>query len=690
MMENPLLETIYSHRLSATPFHLIKTEHFKPALELSLKSAYEEVDKIRKSIEPPTFENTILAMDFAQERIEFVTNVYFNLFNAESDAKFRALAQEITKSIAEFENSLFTDEEIFSKVKKIYEIECLNKEKPIPDFNDEKNMELCERYRYTEKIYKSFIRNGVMLSPDDKVILREIDRELSALRPVFSNNVADGTNAFELYVTDENDVEGIPPNILEEAANRARQKGKDKGWLLTLQISCLMPVITHCKNRKTREVMQTAYASRNYNDSFDNQYIVRRILDLRYQRAVLLGYQTYAHYVLEERMLQRPEYVYDFMEKIYAMYYPLAKAEYEEVISYAKESDGITDFKFWDFNYYAAKLKEEQYQLDLEQLRPWFRYEAVLDGMFQLAGQLFSVKISQVYDVPVYNSDVTTWEVHDKNGNYLGLMYLDMFPRPTKRGGAWMNTLMDQGLYSDGMKRPHVIVAASLSPSQDGTPSLLSFDEIRILFYQFGYALHSLLSKCHYRNLSGHKVLWDFLELPSQVMIKLLGEKDVLRTLSRHYIKGECLSDSVLEKILEEREFLVNNNILGQLRFASLDLDLHVVNPATIEDIDDFENASIEKYRILPITQGSNITCQFSHIFASGYAVGFYSYLWGEILGDEVWSLAKENGFIDDKVLHNFRDIVLSHGNAVHPMDMLLALKGNHSNQSSFIITDNS
>lgn len=687
-MSNPLLEKENKHRLQAIPFDRIKTEHFMPAVEETLKIARENFEKIRTNTEPPTFDNTIMAMDFCDEQLDYVSSIYFNLLGAESDAELKALAQQISPMLAEFSSSIMTDELIFKRVKAVYEQECLGREKPVPDFKNKEQMQLCERYRYVEKVYKSFIRNGAMLSPEDKKKLTEIDMELSKLSPKFSDNVLDATNAFELHLTDPSEVEGIPESALQAAEYRAKQKGKEGGWLFNLQMPNLIPVLTYCKKREIREKMQKAYASRAFNDKFDNQENIKRTLELRAERAKLLGYETHAHYVLEERMALNPQAASEFLEKIYDIAYPAAKAEIEELKAFAKEMDGLVELMPWDYSYYSTKLKEKKFQFDPEQLRPWFKLENVFEGLFLIVNKIYGITLKQVNDVPVYHKDVTTWEVYAEDGGFLGLLYLDMFPRETKRGGAWMNGLKGQGLYSDGMKRPHVINVANLTPSTDVQPSLLRLDEVRTIFHEFGHALHGLLSDCRYKALAGPNVLWDFVELPSQIMENWLLEKEALNLFAKHHETSELLPDELLDKVLAARNFHAGNANLNQLRYALLDFAWHLKDPAEIGGVDEFEDEVIKRFLLMPQTPNSSISCSFAHIFAGGYSAGYYSYKWAEALEADAWSLIHEKGIFNQEVTYAFRDIILSKGNSVHPMDLFDAFRGREPDPDALLKRD--
>ncbi len=685
---NPLLDRQKRGRLQSIPFPEIRTEHFLPAVEATLAEARNHIENLRVNPEEPDFENTILALDFADEHLEYVTSIYYNLLSAESDAQFKALAQQISPKLAEFSSSITTDEVIFSRIQKVYEAECQNKMKPEPDFSNPEQMRACERYRLTERMYKSFIRNGALLNPKQKKRLTEIDMELSKISPKFSENVLNATNAYELHLTQPEEVEGIPESALQAAAFRAKQKGKEGGWLFNLQAPNLIPVLTYCKNREVREKIFRRSVSRCFGDEFDNRQNIKRTLELRNERAQLLGYETHAHYVLEDRMAEKPLTALDFLEKIYNVAYPAAKQDVDEIRLLAKEMDNLEELKPWDSAYYANKLKENRFAYDPEQLRPWFKLEAVLEGLFLMAEKIFGIKLKQVHDIPVYHKDVTTWEVHDADEKYLGLLYLDMFPRETKRGGAWMSTLQGQGLFSDGIHRPQVLIVASLTPSTEEQPSLLRLDEVRTVFHEFGHALHSLLSECQYRPLAGANVLWDFVELPSQIMENWLLEKEALNLFATHYQTGEPLPDELLEKVIAAKNFQAGSANLNQLRYGFLDFNWHLAKPEEIDDIDKFEKSVIERCSILSPLPESSISCAFSHIFAGGYSAGYYSYKWAEALEADAWELFKEKGIFNHEVSADFRNIILSKGNAVHPMELFIAFRGRKPDPDAMLRRD--
>jgi len=687
---NPLLNSKNDHRLKAIPFPEFKTEHFLPAIEEGLKLAKAEIAALKNNPEPPTFENTIQELDLNGELLDYVSTVYFNLLSAESDDAHKALAQQISPLLAEFGSSISTDPEIFKRVKAVYEAEVDGKPKPnIPaNLNDKEALKRAERYRLTERTYKSFIRGGAMLNDADKKRLTEINMQASQLSPKFSDNVLAATNKWELHITDAKDVEGIPENSLKAAAFMAKKKGKEDGWLFSLQPSSLMPVLTYCKNRDIRQKIHSAYASRAFKDEFDNQEIIKQSLKLRAEKAKLLGFKTHADFVLADRMAESLETATDFLEKIYSIAYPAALNEVEEVKAFAKELDGLEELMPWDFGYYSNKLKEQRYAYDPEELRPWFKVENVLEGLFVVTGKIYGIKVKQVFDVPVYHPDVTTWEVYDAEDAFLGLVYMDLFPRETKRGGAWKTSFQGQGLHREGLRRPHVSIVASLTPSTDEQPSLLTMNEARTVFHEFGHALHSLLADGYYKGLSGTSVLWDFVELPSQIMENWLLEEEALNLFARHYETGELLPQELLDKVIAARNFQAGTANINQLRYGLMDFAWHTANPEEIVDVDAFEKAAVERFRLLPSIEGSNVSCSFAHIFAGGYSAGYYSYKWAEALEADAWSLFLEKGIFSSEVANAFKKYILARGNAFHPMDLFVAFRGRKPDPDALLKRD--
>ncbi|MBP7204978.1 MAG: M3 family metallopeptidase [Candidatus Cloacimonetes bacterium] len=687
---NPLLRPKNTHRLRAIPFDEIKTEHFLPAIEAALKTARSEIEALKNNPAAADFENTILALEFSGEQLDHVAGIYFNLLSAESDAEFKALAQQISPLLAEFNSSISTDAVIFARVKKVWEQEVEGRLKPeIPrDLGDRDQLKQAERFRLIDRVYQGFIRGGALLSGPDKQKLTEIAMESSQLSPKFSDNVLSATNAWELHITDPADVEGMPSGVLAGAAHLARAKGKEGGWLFNLQPSSMVPLLTYCKNRELRRQIQTAYASRAFRDDFDNQEIIKRALELRKQRADLLGFSTHADFVLADRMAESVDTATGFLEKIYSVAYPAAQKEFEEVKEFALKTDGITDFMPWDLGYYSNKLKEARYAYDPEELRPWFKVENVLEGLFLVAKKIYGIEVRQVHDVPTWHKDVSTWEVYGQEGDFLGLMYMDLFPRDTKRGGAWQTSFQGQGLYADGLRRPQVAIVASLTPSTEDQPSLLRLDEARTVFHEFGHALHSLLADGYYKGLSGTSVLWDFVELPSQIMENWLLEEEALNLFARHYETGEPLPKALLDKVIAAKNFQAGLANINQLRYAMLDFAWHTADPKQITDVDAFEKQATARFQIAPPIEGANISCAFAHIFAGGYSAGYYSYKWAEALEADAWSLFEQKGIFDPQVSGDFRRYILARGNAFHPMDLFVAFRGRKPDPDALLRRD--
>jgi len=675
---NPLLSLNSRHRLNAIPFDEIQTEHFLPAIQEALQEARQGIAAIKSDPAEPDFDNTILALDQNGELLDHVSTIYFNLLSAESDAQFKALAQQISPLLAEFQSQVSTDAEIFARVKQVYDDLVAGKAQPtLPDdLSDREQLVAAERFRLTDRTYQGFIRGGALLDPAGKNRLTEINMEASKLGPRFSDNVLSATNAFELYITDPTEVEGMPAGVLAAAEHLARQKGRESGWVFSLQPSSLIPFLTYCRNRELRQKLQSAYASRAYKDEFDNQDIIKRLIELRQERAALLGFDTHADFVLSDRMAGSLSAAQEFLESIYAVAFPAAQNEIAEVAEYARNEDGLDELRQWDLSYYSNKLKERRYAFDPEELRPWFKLENVLDGLFVLARKIYGIRVKQVRDLPVYHPDVSTWEVEDADGSYLGLMYLDLFPRETKRGGAWKTSYRKQGLHKQGMQRPHVSIVASLTPSTPQQPSLLRLEEVRTLFHEFGHALHTLLADGYFKGLSGTSVLWDFVELPSQIMENWLLEDEALSLFARHHQTGEPLPKELLDKMIAAKNFQAGIMNVNQLRYGMLDFAWHSTPAAQIGDVDEFERQATQRAQLLPRTEGSNISCSFAHIFAGGYSAGYYSYKWAEALEADAWSLFKEKGIFDPQVAKSFREKILARGNAFHPMELFIAFRG--------------
>ncbi|MBC8213620.1 MAG: M3 family metallopeptidase [Candidatus Marinimicrobia bacterium] len=661
-VNNPFLQE-NNLKYNVKPFDKIRTEHFMPAIESTMATAKENITVIKNNTATPDFENTILALETCSEDLDTIIGTYFNLYSAESDGQFKELAQRISPMMAEFSNNIILDEVLFEKVKSVYEnIDSLN-------LNN-------EQIRLTEKKYLGFVRNGANLDEIKKIELRKLNQELSKLSPQFSKNVLDATNDFELHITNKVELSGLPESALSAAENSAKLKGKDSGWLFTLQMPSWLPIMKYADNRKIRKAISTALGTLSVGGKFDNSGILKQIAKLKHAKAQLLGFESHADYTLQERMAKKTDVVMAFLDEVKETAMPTAKKDVAEVSLLAKELDDIDDFSSWDFIYYSEKLKQKKFDYDEEELRPYFKIENVFDGIFTIANKLYGITFKQLTDIPVYHSDVLVYEVTNDNGDFVGLFYMDMFPRETKRNGAWMTTFREQGLYKGEIIRPHVSIVANLTPSTPDKPSLLDLSEVRTIFHEFGHALHGLLSDCSYQSLASPNVYWDFVELPSQIMENWLLEKEALDIFAKHYETGETIPQEQIEKIKSVQHFNAGYQSTRQVTLGLIDMAWHTQDTSFVESVEDFENSIIEELRLLPKVEGANTSCSFGHIFGGGYSAGYYSYKWAEVLDADAFELFKEKGIFNQEIAESFKNNILSRGNTAHPMDLYLKFRG--------------
>ena len=658
---NPLLWKERIGKWAAIPFDKIKKEHFMPALKFGLEEAEKNIEMIRDNSDLPTFENTVLALEQCSPIVDEVSNIYFNLMGCESDDEFKALAQEIGPLLSQLHNKIMMDEKIFKRVSTIYE-------------SKGEHSYTKEELRLIETNYKSFVRNGVQLDDESKKRVLEIDMEMAKLSPQYGQNVLGATNAFELLITDKEELEGLPESAMQAAVYRAKKADKE-GWLFNLQFPSIQPILTYAKNRELRKKISLAYGSRAFKDKFDNQEFVKKIAQLRYERASILGYKTLAAYTLEERMAKKPETVHEFIDHLYDAAIPFAKEELKKLKELASE-DGIETFESYDFGFYSNLLKMRELQFDQEKIKSYFKMENVVNGLFIVAKKLYGLQFQKNTQLPVYHEDVTVYEVSDEKGNDVGLLYVDLFPRETKRSGAWMTTYLTQGLHHEKIYRPQVSIVANLTPSTDEMPSLLRVDEVKTLFHEFGHALHGLLSDCTYPSLASPNVFWDFVELPSQIMENWAIQKEALDLFAKHYHTDEVIPVELVEKIKKVKNFQAGIQTIRQLGYCLVDMSWHDVNPADISDVGDYEEKVMEKVRLFPKNSDTNLSCSFGHIFGGGYAAGYYSYKWAEVLEADAFELFKQKGIFDKETALSFRDNILSKGNTEHPMDLYVAFRG--------------
>ena len=661
LKKNPLINNS-KHKFEATPFNLINKEHFVPALDYAIEQSEKKLDKIKGNPQTPTFENTILAIESSDELIEKISNIFFNLMSAESNNEFKELAQYISPKLSIHNNNKLLDSKLFKRIKNVYDnmdIKKLDKEKK----------------RLVSEIYNDFVQNGALLNEDGKRKIRRIDEKLSKLSPKFSQNTLNSTNDYSYYTKLETDLDGLPEFAKVQAAETARSRNKKDGWLFTLQAPSMIPILQYSKNRKLRELISSEYGKIAFGGKFDNQNIIKEIVKLRYEKAQVLGFSDHSEYTLKKRMAGNTDTVMNFLNNLYDSYYPSALNELKELEALALK-DGIKNIQPWDVAYYTEKLKKQRFGFDQEELRPYFKSENVIKGIFKVAQLMYGLKFKEVKDIPVYHKEVKTYEVYENNGEFLSLFYIDLHPRQTKRGGAWMTQFRSQGIYKGEMKRPHISIVCNLTPSTEKKPSLLSFSEVNTIFHEFGHALHGMLSNVTYSSLASPDVYWDFVELPSQIMENWLNEKETLRLFAFHYKTGEVIPDKLINKINESNGFNAGMFGLRQLSLGFLDMAWHTNKPENKIDIEQFENNAISKTQIVPKIGGTTISCHLGHIFSGGYSAGYYSYKWAEALDADAFELFKENGIFDKSTSNSFRKNILEKGNTEDPMKLYIKFRG--------------
>lgn len=667
MNNNPLLQAF-----DIAPFSKIKNEHFLPAISELIEESRKEIDAIVDNSDTPTFENTIEVLEFTGERLGRATSIFFNLNSAETNKEIQRIAQEVSPLLTEFRNDLLLNEALFEKVKTVYN------QKDSLDLTEEQQMLL-------DKKYKSFSRNGANLSEDKKQELRKIDTELSKLSLTFGENVLEETNKYEMHLTDARDLAGLPHGAVEAAAHTAQEKGKE-GWVFTLDYPSYIPFMTYADNRELRKKLAIAFGAKGFhNDELDNQQIVLRIVNLRYQRAKLLGYESHAHFVLEERMAETPEKVISFLNELKDKAKPAAQKEFDELTTFAKELDQIDRLEKWDSAYYIEKLKQKRFNLDDEKLKPYFELKNAINGVFTVANKLYGLNFKEVDTIDKYHPDVKTYEVTDENNKLKAIFYADFHPRAGKRNGAWMTSYKSQKIKDGKNDRPHISIVCNFTKPTASKPSLLTFNEVTTLFHEFGHALHGMLANTTYPSLSGTSVYWDFVELPSQVLENWCYEKETLELFATHYETGELIPMEYVEKIKESSNFLEGMATLRQLSFGLLDMAWHGSNPTGITDVKAFELAAFGDTQLYPDVAENCMSTAFSHIFQGGYSAGYYSYKWAEVLDADAFSLFKQKGIFNKEVADKFKNFVLSQGGTRDPMELYVKFRGQKPNPEALL-----
>ncbi|MCU0338279.1 MAG: M3 family metallopeptidase [Spirosomaceae bacterium] len=674
MAQNPLLQPFNTPH-QTPPYAQIKAEHFMPAMQEAMKQGRAEIAQITDNTAPPTFDNTIVALERAGDLMSRISPILFHLNGAETTPDIQKTVREISPLLTEYGNDIQLNEKLFARVKAVWDQRAKLK------LDTEGAMLL-------EKTYKGFARNGADLNEANKAKLREINKELSLLSIKFSENNLAETNAFALEITDEKDLAGLPEFVKEGAKSTAKKMNK-QGWVFTLQAPSYGPFMQYAENRELRKKLWTAYNRRGFNgDKYDNQETIQKLVKLRYEKAKLLGYQTWAHYVLEDRMAETPEKVMEFENNVLGYAKTAAERELKELTDYAKKN-GFTEnvLQRWDASFYAEKLKKEKYDINDEVLKPYFKLENVLDGLFTLTNKLYGLTFKENKSIPVWHPDVRAYEIFDEKGQLLSVWYGDYFPREGKRAGAWNNTTRQQYFDNGTDIRPHVVNVCNFSKPTETKPSLLTFREVETLFHEFGHALHSMMSHVKYETVSGTSVSWDFVELPSQFMENFCTEPEVLKLFAKHYQTGEVIPNALIEKIKASSNFMSGVGVSRQINLGLIDMAWHYAVPNG-ESVAVLEKRIAEKTDLYPIIEGTAQSTAFGHLFAGGYSAGYYSYMWSSVLDADAFEAFKEKGVFNKDVAKSFRDNVLSKGGTEKPMVLYKRFRGREPKPEAMLRRD--
>lgn len=658
---NPFLEE-YKTIHQTIPFDQIKTEHYEPAFEEGIKEQQQEIDAIVNQRSIATFENTIEALEQSGELLGRVSNVFYALLSAESNDEMMEISQRISPKLSEHGNNINLNEKLFERVKFVYD------QQDKLDLNPEQK-------KLLDETYNGFVRSGANLKGDDREEYRKLSAELSQLTLSFGQNALKETNKFEMLLTDPADLAGLPQSAVDAAAMMAQNKGKE-GWMVDLSYPSYGPFMKYSSRRDLREKLYKAYSTRCINGEFDNIENMKRITEVRRQLAKLMGKDTYADYVLEKRMAKNNQNVYDLLNQLLKAYKPVAVKEVKEVEKYAQKLDG-KKFKLmpWDWSYYADKLKDNKYELNDELLKPYFELEKVKKGVFGLATDLYGITFKKNTEIPVYHPDVEAFEVYDADGSFLAVLYTDFHPRAGKRAGAWMTEFKGQWKENGENSRPHITIVMNFTPPTADKPALLTFDEVETFLHEFGHSIHGMMANTTYESLSGTNVYRDFVELPSQVMENWLTEKDYLDKFATHYQTGEKIPFDLVKKIKDASNFNAAYACLRQLSFGYLDMAWHT-QTAPVTDAIAFERSAMASTQLLPIVEGSLMGPTFSHIFAGGYAAGYYSYKWAEVLDADAFDMFRQNGIFDKETAAAFRKNILEKGGTEDPMELYKQFRG--------------
>ena len=670
-MINPLLQE-WQTPFETPPFHIIETIHFKPAIKGAINLATKEIKSIAENPDVPSFDNTIAALDRAGETLGKITSVLFNLNSADTNKGLQEAAQEVSPLLTRFSNDITLNTKLFERVFKIFE-------------NKENSGLTIEQKILVERKYRNFLLGGAGLKDDEKKRFREISEELSTLSLKFEENVLEETNSWVLNINDKSELEGLPESLVELASIEAERREKP-GWVFTLNSPSYIPFMQYSERRDLRERMLRAYSSRAFrgNES-DNRDYVLKIANLRLEIAKILGFENFAEMVLGDRMADTPDKVAKFLEDLYSASKHAALSNFDNIRSFAKEYGFTGDIERWDWAFYSEKLKKKLYDIDDEVLKPYFPLEKVEAAVFNLATTLYGIRFSINNSIPVYHPEVKCFEVHDKDGSFLAILYIDYHPRPGKGGGAWMTSYRDQRKENGAEVRPIISIVANFTRPTETRPSLLSFNEVTTFLHEFGHSLHGMLTKCTYESLSGTSVARDFVELPSQFMENFAFEKKWLDTWATHYVTGEKLSDEIISKIKEAAVFNEGYACYRQLSFAFLDMAWHTITKQVDGDISDFESEAMSKTQLFPPVEGLNISASFAHIFSGGYAAAYYGYKWSEVLDADAFSYFTETGIFNQETANSFRKNILEKGGTEKPQDLYNRFRGKEPSLEAFL-----
>jgi peptidyl-dipeptidase Dcp len=674
-MNNPLLNSSFGTEFELPPFAEILIEHYKPAFDQAVMKAKEDIDLIVANEEPPSFENTILALERSGALLSAISPILFNLNAAETTEDLQKVAQEISPLLTTYDSEVKQNKKLFDRIK------ILNSQRESLSLTQ-------EQLRLLEKTYLGFVRSGANLSESAKKRFQEISVQLSQMQLTFGEHVLAETNSYELYLEAKEQIAGLPEDYIVRAAAAARDKGKEGQWLITLQAPSYIPVMEHAEDRSLRQQLYMAYMQKAFKgDDQDNQELIKQIVSLRQEMALLLGYKSYADYVLEERMAGKVVEVQSFLSTLCDKALPLAEQEVKELKEFMVEM-GITHvLERWDWSYYSEKLRKAKYDLDDEMIKPYFQLENVIDGVFQTAEKLYELTFKQNRELPVYHKDVLAYEVYEGEDQLKAILYADYFPREGKRPGAWMTSYRDQQNIDDRVI-PIISIVCNFTPSSLDSPSLLTFNEVTTLFHEFGHALHGILSDVTYPSLSGTSVYWDFVELPSQIFENWCYEPACLELFARHYQSGEIIPQELVQKIKSSATYHEAYATMRQISFALLDLSYHSLISGELNQLDDislFEQKAMSGTSLFSELPGTNMSAQFSHIFAGGYAAGYYSYKWAEVLDADAFELFKERGVFDSSTAHSFKQHILSKGGTEDPTVLYQRFRGKSPDSNALL-----